>query len=159
MISPTEGELTSRRAMHRSARTALHSSTTLHCSTPLCIAIHLSILLYSLLLCSASPKLWREKPVSPSTQKTLSFSFFFLRMVGERLVAPTLAPWKSGEEICVTKSDTASWRRIITSCPSRAALDRFRLRREGGRRSSLLTHVEAAREAAERPSPFPTPTS
>ena len=30
MISPTEGELTSRRAMHRSARTALHHSTKLH---------------------------------------------------------------------------------------------------------------------------------
>ena len=96
MISPTEGELTSRRAMHRSARTALHHNTTLHCSTPL----------HTALLCSASPRHRREKPVSPSTQKTLSFSFI-LRMVGERSVAPTLAPWKSGEEICVTKSDTA----------------------------------------------------
>ena len=92
---------------HTPLCTTLPHSTTLHCPTPLCTAIHHSILLYSLLLCSASPKLWREKPVSPSTQKTLSFSFFFLRMVGERLVAPTLAPWKSGEEICVTKSDTA----------------------------------------------------
>ena len=76
-------------------------STTLHTSTPPCTAIHHSIPLYSALLCSASPKHRREKPVSPSTQKTLSFSFI-LRMVGERSVAPTLAPWKSGEEICVT---------------------------------------------------------
>ena len=65
VISPTEGELTSRRAMHRSARTALHHSTTLHCSTPLCSVIHHSIPLYSVLLCFASPKHWQEKPVSP----------------------------------------------------------------------------------------------
>ena len=135
MISPAEGGLTSRRAMHRSARTALHHSTTLHCSTPLCSVIHHSIRLYSVLLCFASPKHWREKPVSPSTQKTLSFSFI-LRMVGERSVAATLAPWKSGEEICVTESDTAGG----GSSPRVQAEQRQVQATQGGRAPQQLTH-------------------
>ena len=110
-------------------------STTLHTSTPPCTAIHHSIPLYSALLCSASPKHRREKPVSPSSQKTLSFSFI-LRMVGERSVALTLAPWKSGEEICVTESDTAG--RI--SSPRVPAERRQVQATQGGKAPQQLTH-------------------
>ena len=129
-------DVTSCHAPLRPHRFAQLYHTPLFNSALLCTAIHHSVSLYSVLLCFASLKHWREKPVSPSTQKTLSFSFI-LRMVGERSVAPTLAPWKSGEEICVTKSDTAGG----VSPPRVPAEQRRQVQAtQGGRAPQQLTH-------------------
>ena len=74
VISPTEGELTSRRAMHRSARTAVHHTTTLHSTTPhSTVQLHFAPLYHT-------PQFNSALPHSTTLHHTLPHSTLQLRL-------------------------------------------------------------------------------